>query len=314
MPRGGSLNAPTVADAAGVAAAPPAAIPKLPPARHHRQYETTEPAKRKTGLEPWLVALVLIAMALGGLTEINGTWLRQKLAALKPTAGVQPQPTSAPSATPQVTARPAAPTAAPDINEKPSPAGPPDQSHSTQTQAAKPAISPEIPDIEAPTPKARVKQPTVAREVKRTPARQLEPVEQEVTITSSPGGATATLDGDPHVTCKTPCTLEALPGRHTIAVTMPGYDVEHREVEVGTNSVEIPTVGLRSLGGTLYLASEPTGASISINGKKYSQVTNAQIPLPPGTYTVTVEKNGKQNTQTVTVQNGRLNLVKIPLE
>ncbi|MBV8730164.1 MAG: serine/threonine protein kinase, partial [Acidobacteriia bacterium] len=70
MPRGGSLNAPTVADAAGVAAAPPAAIPKLPPARHPRQYETTEPAKRKTGLEPWLVALVLIAMVLGGLTEI----------------------------------------------------------------------------------------------------------------------------------------------------------------------------------------------------------------------------------------------------
>jgi hypothetical protein len=34
--------------------------------------------------------------------------------------------------------------------------------------------------------------------------------------------------------------------------------------------------------------------------------------LAPGTYTVTVEKNGKQGTQEVVVQN-RLNLLKIPL-
>jgi hypothetical protein len=131
---------------------------------------------------------------------------------------------------------------------------------------------------------------------------------------SSPAGATATLDGQIDVSCTTPCSLEALPGRHTIAVTMTGYEIEHREVDIGSSPYELPPVVLRPPGSTLYLSSVPPGASISINGKKFSEVTPARIPLPPGTYNVTVEKNGKQSTQSVEVQNGKLNLLKIPLE
>jgi sugar/nucleoside kinase (ribokinase family) len=94
----------------------------------------------------------------------------------------------------------------------------------------------------------------------------------------------------------------------------PGYEIEHREVDIGSSPFDLPAVVLRAPGSTLYLSSEPSGASISINGRKLSEVTPARIPLPPGTYNVTVEKNGKQSTQSVEVQNGRLNLLKIPLE
>jgi hypothetical protein len=137
---------------------------------------------------------------------------------------------------------------------------------------------------------------------------------QPVAIISSPGGATATLDGDPQKACKAPCSLDATPGRHTISITMPGYQIEHREVDVLSSPVEMLPVILRSLGGTLLLASKPDGAAISVNGQRIPQVTPAQIPLAPGTYTITVEKDGKQASATVEVRNGAISHQRIVLE
>ena len=136
---------------------------------------------------------------------------------------------------------------------------------------------------------------------------------QTVTLTSSPSGATATLDGNPEITCTTPCSLDAAPGRHAVAITLPGYQVERREVDVGSSAVELPSVVLRAPGGTLMLTSVPAGASITVNGRKRPEVTPAQITLEPGTYNITVEKDGKQNTQMVDVRNGKLNYLKIVL-
>jgi hypothetical protein len=135
-----------------------------------------------------------------------------------------------------------------------------------------------------------------------------------VAIISSPGGATATLDGDPQKACKAPCSLDATPGRHTISITMPGYQIEHREVDVLSSPVEMLPVILRSLGGTLLLATKPDGAAISVNGRRIPQVTPAQIPLAPGTYTIAVEKDGKQASATVEIRNGVISHQRIVLE
>ena len=48
---------------------------------------------------------------------------------------------------------------------------------------------------------------------------------------------------------------------------MPGYQIERREVDVGTAAVEMPAIILRAQSGTLMLTSTPPGASILINGK-----------------------------------------------
>jgi hypothetical protein len=131
---------------------------------------------------------------------------------------------------------------------------------------------------------------------------------QPVTILTSPSGATATLDGRPDATCRTPCTMDATPGRHAISVTMPGHEVEYREITVGSGPLEMPVVVLRAHGGTLMLTSTPPGATILINGRRLNQVTPAQIPLSPGTYSITVEKDGRQSTQKVDIRNGAMTL------
>jgi hypothetical protein len=129
---------------------------------------------------------------------------------------------------------------------------------------------------------------------------------------SSPSGATATLDGNPATTCKTPCTIQAPPGRHNVAITQPGYQIEHREVQVGTGPVEMLPVLLRPTGGTLMLSSTPAGASIQVDGKRVDVVTPAQIQLALGTYTITLEKDGMHATERIEIKSG-INYHKIAL-
>jgi hypothetical protein len=136
---------------------------------------------------------------------------------------------------------------------------------------------------------------------------------QPVAVISSPGGATATLDGRAEAACKTPCSLDAAPGRHTVAITMPGYQVEHRDVEVGSGPVEMPPVVLRSTGGTLMVSSEPAGATVSVNGRPLPQTTPAQLALAPGTYQITVEKDGRQASASVEIHTGEIRSLRVVL-
>jgi hypothetical protein len=128
---------------------------------------------------------------------------------------------------------------------------------------------------------------------------------QPIVVVSSPKGAIATLDGQLDTACTTPCTLEAAPGRHSLEIGKSGYDLERRDVDVGSSAVELPAVILRSVHGTLMLSSDPAGAAVLVNGKRQPEVTPAQIQLAPGSYSITVEwKDGKQATRTVQIKDG----------
>ena len=130
---------------------------------------------------------------------------------------------------------------------------------------------------------------------------------------TSPAGATATLDGRHEATCTTPCSLDAAPGRHTVSISMAGYQPERRDVAVGSGPLELPMVILRAVQGTLWVTSSPAGAAITINGKRLPQTTPAQIPLPPGSYRVLVEKDGAQNTAALDIRNGETKVLKVSL-
>jgi uncharacterized membrane protein len=139
------------------------------------------------------------------------------------------------------------------------------------------------------------------------------PEPAEVTVITSPAGATAMLDGRHETACSTPCSVDAAPGRHTVSIVKPGYQAEHRDVAVGSGPLELPIVILRATQGTLWITSSPAGAAITINGKRFPQNTPAQIPLPPGSYRVVVEKNGEQNTSALEIRNGETKVLKVSL-
>jgi serine/threonine protein kinase len=294
MARGGSLNEPTMVEAA----APRPAV-KLPPARNPRaETPTTERTARKSGFGPFLIGVLVVTAVLAVIGWKAGPWLAQNTHSEPPAVVSQTKPQPAPAA-----ANP--PVAAP---QNPEPVTPPDTAPAkTPVTQTKPSPMPPP----QPAPAAEPEEPP-SRPVRSATSRPAA-VAQSVTVSSSPSGATATLDGRTDTACTTPCSLDAAPGRHAVSVTLPGYDIERREVEIGTGPVELPPVILRAPGGTLMLTTTPTGASISVNGKKLPQTTPVQITLAPGSYMVTVEKDGKQVTRQVDVHNG-ISYLKLQLE
>src|SRR5215471_16543790 len=294
MPRGGVLNEPTMVDAAVAGAAP-----KLPPPRRTRNSETTAAvAKKKSGFFPFLLAVLFVAAVLAGIGWQVAPWLGSGLK--RPQASAEQARTQAQD--------PAPPKQQPEMpgDSKPSPMGPAEQPQASASASAPPG---ETGPIE--TKSAAEDPPKRATEEPPNPVptgpdaaqvhRPLPP--QSVTVTTSPSGATATLDNNPAAACKTPCTLQAAPGRHTVAITNPGYQIEHREINVGSLPMEMAPVLMRSMGGTLMLASEPRGATVLVDGRKIDQVTPAQIALAPGTYSITVMKDGQTATERVEMNN-----------
>ncbi len=288
--RSGSLMAPTL-----VAGVRPAIT--LPPARNPRQDAGTTGERTRERKPSFATFLMVILVAAGVLALFGwqaGPWLMQQTAQRPAVAHKVETPAVAPAA-PPVTPLPAT---AGKAEPKPSPMPPPEPAPLADTAQTPPAEQPRTTDRGPRDPAKRLPAPVVA---------------QAVTVISSPSGATATLDSNPDLVCTTPCSLDAPPGRHSIAITMPGYQTEHREVNIGNGPVELPQIVLRAPGGTLMLTSVPLGASISVNGRKQQEVTPAQLQLPPGTYSITVEKDGRQSTHQVEMRNGALNSLKVVL-
>jgi serine/threonine-protein kinase len=291
LPRGGSLNAPTVVDKV-------LATPTLPPSRRARRNDVTATSttestrKQKSGFLPFLAAILMAAALLaivaweikpGRLGVANTPPDPSPVQVAQPQPETPPPPPSAPAAKPEdskPSPMPAAASDAPPVAEtKPPDAKPP----STEVAAPPPSKS----EMRRPAP---VKGPG-------TP--------QPITVVSSPGGAIARLDSQDDSACSTPCTLEASPGHHTLELRKSGYDLERRDVDVGAGPVEFPAIVLRAVQGTLMLSSEPPGAKVLVNNKLQPQVTPAQIQLSPGSYQITVEwKDGNKATRTVQIKDG----------
>jgi len=330
MVRGGSLAVPTVADAGRPMT--------LPPARHPRRATSTTAsdaeAPRRSGFLPFLLAILVAAGLLALIGWQAAPWLQQQTA-----ARTQAPSASAPTPAPATQAQPAPAAPAPVAPEQPEEQRPsplPPAAGETAPQQTNPPAAPPAgtapvqtppgettPARTSPSPAERTAQSAPPREQRREEPSgpSPEPVHPRpavrtapVSIATSPAGANVIFDGQPETACKTPCSIDATPGRHTLSISMPGYETEQREVLVGNSPQELSLVTLRAPGGTLMLTSTPPGAAILINGRPWNQTTPAQVKLPPGAYMVTVEKDGKQVTRSVEVRNGAIAYLKVPLE
>ena len=189
----------------------------------------------------------------------------------------------------------------------------PQQSDSAQT-APPPASEPEpVKPAPAPAPETTTTPPVRKnRDIAKAAAAAAPARPQDVWVTTNPPGAKAVLDDDLTQACRTPCMVHAATGTHHLTISQSGYENEYREIRVGDTAQDVPPITLRKPGATLMLTSNVQGASVLVDGKLIQQVTPATILLPPGTYSITVEKGGMRGTQKVQIDKDLVYL-RIPL-
>jgi len=140
-------------------------------------------------------------------------------------------------------------------------------------------------------------------------------------ISTTPTGATASIQGQ--TSKQTPATYTLPPGTYTVTITKQGYKQETRQATITSGQTtnlnitlqQTPTSGGgTTTKGTLKIYSTPTGATVSIQGQTSKQ-TPATYTLPPGTYTVTITKQGyKQETRQATITSGQTTNLNITLQ
>ena len=202
LPRGGSLNAPTVADKVL-----PVSTPTLPPSRRGRRVDVTASSttestrKQKSGFLPFLAAILMAAALLAIIAwQVKPAWLGVSNSPPEKTVA-QEEPTKTPAPVPAV-APPAVVT--PPAESKPS-AMPPDAAN------VPPPIGTKPPEHEPTTAVVAKSEPRPDSPVRRAPpSRESQPIQ----VVTSPGGAIVTLDGDMDSACTTPARCRRHRGHH----------------------------------------------------------------------------------------------------
>ena len=227
-------------------------------------------------------------------------------------AAEQNEPKPAPVAEPD-------PVAVPPVQVNDSPPADPSQANINQPPATQPATPDPEPRVQKPSPLAS---PSARTEQETDPVPpRIQPGHpplakiprsrfQDVWVSSNPPGAKAVLDNDLSEACRTPCMMHATTGVHNLTLSQAGYENENKEIHIGDTAQDIAPITLRKPGGTLMLTTNPAGASVRIDGKLIQQVTPAAIDLAPGSYSITVEKGGRTQTQRVEI---RQSIVYLPI-
>lgn len=121
-----------------------------------------------------------------------------------------------------------------------------------------------------------------------------------VRFMSEPPGAEVTIDADPKNRCETPCSLQLPVGRHTYSMRLSGYRNEIKLIDLKLGG-ETVSARLEKRVGLVRVTSAPPGATVSVNGERQQGVTPLTLRLLPGTYRVSIEREGRRVERNVSV-------------
>ncbi len=247
--------------------------------------ETTwdEAKTRFKKIDPWVIALTCVIVVLAGFitrTVALSFWGTPHAEDYTSTAPASPQP-----------ARAVAQTAAPVASAVISP-----------VETAPAAAQPERKS--APVPRAETRHPRQTAQV--APKKPIITVVQpaagpsvsspylgSVMISTTPDGARVVVDGKANLTFTTPQVISLLsPGVHTLTITKDGYAAATRSIQITAGARSNLAVQLALPPAYLTVLSNPTDAYILIDGVSTGHVTPSQVPVAPGTHTVTLRKMG----------------------
>ena len=126
-----------------------------------------------------------------------------------------------------------------------------------------------------------------------------------LSLTSDPEVAEIEIDGKSYG--NTPFKDSFEQGQHKIRLTKAGYKPYEKIVTVKRDETTDVNAALEMLPGSLALDSDPTGASLFINGIDYGVTPYKRDSIEAGDYTVRLSKDGYDTLeQTVTVHPGEL--------
>ncbi|MEO8662908.1 MAG: serine/threonine-protein kinase [Bryobacteraceae bacterium] len=121
------------------------------------------------------------------------------------------------------------------------------------------------------------------------PAKPAPAQTYSVKILAEPEGARIELD-EAALSCTSPCTIDLSPGRHTLRARQDGYRDALKIFEVPRNT-EVKFM-LSELAGQLIVRTNPTGATVYLNGKQQNQKTPAVLTVPVGHYRLILVREG----------------------
>lgn len=120
---------------------------------------------------------------------------------------------------------------------------------------------------------------------------QLQPAWADIGFATEPPGAEVLVNGQ--VVGMTPYNAEILQGSHEVTLKLAGHKAWQTRLEVVAGQTrELPLVTLERADGLVFIRSQPSGASVTINGE-YRGVTPVEVALAPGRqHEVTLFHNG----------------------
>lgn len=152
------------------------------------------------------------------------------------------------------------------------------------------------------------------RNVLQTFDAELIPAWADVTVTTTPAGATIYVD---EVDLgKTPATVQLMSGLHELLVRKEGFKISRQAITVAANEpLVLPEILLQEADSLLTVTSQPAGAAVSIDGR-YRGTTPVEVELGPGaTYEVIISKAGFATVESrVSMESRRGKLLRIELE
>lgn len=262
LQRGASASMPTLASTPASGSTPAPATPAPSTYRRRRPGDTTTESRSSGRFwKPLLAALAGLFVVLGVVLVLDRY--------LGPDAARQ-----------NAAAPPAAASPAPEIG-RPSPAPAPVPSNAPVAESA-PVAEQAAPESETTAPSAPAPAPAKPKPaVVRPPASAAEHL---VTVESVPSGAVITFDNNPSISCKTPCTMPLLAGRHSARASLAGYRDEFKFFDIPGEVLLFFRMELRT--GQLSIKTVPPGATISVNGQQRPEKTPSILNLPPGKYRI----------------------------
>jgi serine/threonine-protein kinase len=192
----------------------------------------------------------------------------------------------------------AAPTTAVPATPVPPPVATPAADTAANTTAAVvppptdtvPAATEAQPSTPPPAPKEKPAGKPSAKAAVAAPVAKV--TNGDLTIVSTPAGATVKLDGR-KLTGVTPLTEKEVPiGKHTLLVSAPGYAAVTRPVDITNGAVTTASFPLVASQGTIKVSSTPAGADIFVDGAAANKKTPSEFSLAKGDHTFMVRMQG----------------------